>query len=278
MSRFQLILDEDPGWLESDLSRRQTLGICSLVCRSWLPRSRYHPFGEVSLIFRLDHMLQSGRSSCHNAADFIRLLEGLELTTLPYVRHLTVKIQNDIEEEPAFMLVNHLLPRLAVLRDIESLTIDGVEFHRMAEEGAIKMFLGGFPQLRKLYLEGCSFVTSYQFLEALQASFSLEEITLYHVSIIQFTSNGPPSPFLAPLTPLKSISVHGINADILSFLVSEHGTRTLALHLITLDLSRKVAGCLRILGPSLQSLSIGLLNLATGPIVSQGASLGTDTS
>src|ERR1700679_1886497 len=61
-------------WRADGIAKRQLLGFCSLVCKSWLPRSRYHLFKEIPL----------GRLRLDRAMDFLDLLDGPLSTIAPY--------------------------------------------------------------------------------------------------------------------------------------------------------------------------------------------------
>lgn len=56
----------------------KALKICNLICKAWLPRSRYHLFSTVTL-------------TAPNLASFVDLIDASSLSLLPFVRHLKLK-------------------------------------------------------------------------------------------------------------------------------------------------------------------------------------------
>ncbi|KAK0454254.1 uncharacterized protein EV420DRAFT_1765808 [Desarmillaria tabescens] len=104
--------------------RLSTLLSCSLVCRTWLPRSRYHIFGTTSVSF-------------YNHASFMRLLDSPRCTffTSVYTLHLDENmVRNDPDRpddlEPGYYWLHHTLPTgfLFSFPELKTLRISGARF------------------------------------------------------------------------------------------------------------------------------------------------------
>lgn len=78
------LIDFSIDFLHADM---QSLSACSLVCRSWVPATRFHLFGSVEIHQSLQ--AAASRRHCRNPANtlsFIKLLESRDNTISPYIR------------------------------------------------------------------------------------------------------------------------------------------------------------------------------------------------
>src|SRR6202451_4215417 len=155
----------------SDGARRQarviSLATCSLVSRSWLPRSRCHLF----------HSIHLRGASVDRSLHFLSLLDSELSTIAPYVRRLQLE---GVPWNPNWWLIT-ALSRLSVL-SVESLSMAPlsmahVTFHTSKTKD-MKIFLASFQKLRQLIIERCIFTTSPQLVGVMSASACLECIGL----------------------------------------------------------------------------------------------------
>ncbi|KAJ7834158.1 hypothetical protein B0H13DRAFT_1653387, partial [Mycena leptocephala] len=59
-----------------NLAEKDAMGACGLVCKLWLPRSRYHLFSRVSV-------------NTDNLHSFVDVLESSSSPILTFIQHLT---------------------------------------------------------------------------------------------------------------------------------------------------------------------------------------------
>ncbi|KAJ7157628.1 hypothetical protein C8R43DRAFT_997185 [Mycena crocata] len=88
---------------------RSGLAACSLVCRSWTYRSRFHFFHDCRLLLHY-----------HNAAAFGRLLRSPHCTILPHVRRLTMRNHGD-----CYTVFDDIKEDLKLLSRVETLRLSG---------------------------------------------------------------------------------------------------------------------------------------------------------
>jgi hypothetical protein len=152
-------------------SRKRSLDACSLVSKSWLPRSRYHLFESITL----------SRGSVTKSLALVALIHAPLSTIAPYVRELHLdEAWGRYKTEVRWL--NAALPRLSVLSAIESLFVDAARFEVLETEDTSNFF-GSFQMLRKLDLSDCKFATSEQLIGVLGAIPSLEDLCLDRVII-----------------------------------------------------------------------------------------------
>ena len=152
-------------------SRKRALDACSLVSKSWLPRSRSHLFQSITLL----------RELVRESLTFVALLHAPLSTIAPYVQELCLnEARGRYKSEVRWL--NAALPRLTVLSAIMSLVVDAARFDVLEIEDTTSFF-GSFQMLRKLDLSDCTFATSEQLIEVLGAIPSLEYLRLYKVTI-----------------------------------------------------------------------------------------------
>ena len=263
-------------------SRNRCLGVCSLVCKSWLPRSRYRLFESVSL-----SRYFIGRTSC-----FVALLEAPLSTIAPYVRSLTLEEARG-RSSGEVRYLNGILSRLAVLSAVESLSISAAMFN-VLEAAVTTSFFASFQKLKKLFLHHCTFGSFLQLVGALSAIPDLDHITLYALTIqVNWGSDHfdqcrldawkhtaevvghSESVCWSPPPRLKTLAIGNVDSkgDILKWLTSGSSVppvETLQLSIVKAKDSRPIADFLRALRPSLKDLKIDLANKSTGSTDSQG--------
>jgi hypothetical protein len=124
----------------SDRLARHTLAQCALVCRAWVPRSRYHLFRDCVLL-------------SENVVAFGKLLQSYKCTFILSVRHISAFRTFGDPHDADFDEVGQDLARL---KNVTSLMLDGM-FHAHAE---FHGFMCGFKNVTELslhfYLNGQS--------------------------------------------------------------------------------------------------------------------------
>ncbi|THU87896.1 hypothetical protein K435DRAFT_969717 [Dendrothele bispora CBS 962.96] len=169
-----------------DLSqaKHDTLSACSLVSRSWLPRTRIHLFSIIEL-----------DSSDGSITVFLGLLQHPLCTITNYVRDLTFRdgrrwadpyYQSDPYHREDWH-GSHLLT-LTCLLSIENLKFYNVSFQSAAlgVDGA-HTFFAAFPCLKSLWLGDCTFDTKTHFLKMISSISLLENLSLASVDCTRNT-------------------------------------------------------------------------------------------
>jgi len=226
--------------------RRKVLGACSLVCKSWLIRSRYHLFGLVFLKFQ-------------ETKEFLAILDSPLATIAPFIRHFTFEGgYNDRQWATWEQGEWHrfVLPRLRVLSAIEVLTMRWINFAKLASDGQdIANFFGSFQKLKKLWFDRCEFGTIQQVAAALSSPI-LEDVSLDRLNMPTMGDT-----ILAAPSGMKSLEINFPvgGADILTWFASCPVER-LQLSNIELQHSLPITNYIRVLGPSLKHLEIGFWN------------------
>jgi hypothetical protein len=118
-------------------SDRKTLSVCSLVCRNWLSRSRFHLFGTV----------------CVNSSDihsFVDLLASPWSTIVSSIHTLHIYLQDTSVDIPVFDII---APHFEDFVAIKYLTLNGRQWVPISEESLSR----GFGRTRNLELTSVSY-------------------------------------------------------------------------------------------------------------------------
>jgi hypothetical protein len=224
--------------------RKELLGVCSLVSKSWLPRSRHYLFVGVVI----DRM-----------RPFLGLLASPLCTIRPFVQVLQLEEESKGDE----------LYRLSALPALQHFSISYGKFT------STRVF-ATFQNLKILGLYQCHFGSLARLLEALSLCPSLRRIILFELKIghcvVCDAFNFPPPPSLVSIV----IRGTGRNSDILEWLLPKDRLpviESVELLLVREDESLAIAKFLRALGPSLKHLELGFLDSMGSYSSSQGASL-----
>ena len=161
--------------------------MCSLVSKTWLPRSRHHLFRSICLT----------PNSEGNPSRFLKLLDSPLGTIAPYVHHLWLGGYK--YKKTTGRLLNKTLRRLTVLTAVEFLSISLIQFERL-DDVAITNFFSSLSRLKALRLNECSFLSSHQLSIVLSTTERLERLSCYRVR----QGSKPLSPFPAQLRNLVS--------------------------------------------------------------------------
>ncbi|PBK79982.1 hypothetical protein ARMGADRAFT_95291 [Armillaria gallica] len=166
---------------------RSLLSSCSLVCRTWLPRSRYHLFKSITL-------------SSDNHPSFMRLITCPNCTFLGSIRSLTVieTPDNDLGD----LLLHQTLQTIdpSIFSNIKWLHIHNATFDFMSEEDFAKILsaLSRFTSITHLDLNKCIFHTLDNVILLLSSCGALESAHLNRVQLVE----GPP----LEVTPQSSLA------------------------------------------------------------------------
>jgi hypothetical protein len=227
-------------WKAQAAERVQLLGACSLVSKSWLPRSRYFLFMGVFLCnLPLDR-----------AMAFLDLLDSPHSTISPYVRTLTL-------EEAQSTWLNAVLPRCTALHSVEALNITNGCFHlQRPPTEDVASFFASLRKLRMLSLTRCTFATYAQLHEALHSIPSLEYLLLSDNFVMNHSetdavSTAPP-PFALKYLSISPIDGKGGMIEWLA--LSGQEIPKISLGSIESKDSGAIAHFLLALGPFLKSL------------------------
>lgn len=240
------------------------MGSCSLVTKSWLPRSRYHLFGCVDL---------RGKSSNRIFA-FVALLESTNSTIAPYIRRIELDKFQDWEGGGLYYAV----PRLSALPHVRTIIVasSGCDYRSFETMSSL---LGGFTSLSYLLFDECEFANMGHLANVLAGCSQLEHLKLNYSSILRPGSwkVGPSLTHIpsAPLSLLKSVHIAGgvKDCNILQWLVSGNippELNTLCLHDVEEPAIQSVVGHLQALGPALKTLNIGFQNRTFSKVQSHG--------
>lgn len=188
----------------------RTLRSCALVCRAWLPSSRYHLFSSIIVRLRKTSEITQIKN------DLLRFDTGpSELSILNYARRLVFTIFLDVAGE--FMATEiSLIHCLPCLPDLQTLAIN-----RATDLRTIYIDLTGissiYPNITALHLSDLNFISVSEVYHVVSQFLTLEDITFCHCQVhndadTDFASFTPPS------TRLKSVSMYPTSNEFLQFL------------------------------------------------------------
>ncbi|KAK0216489.1 hypothetical protein EDD85DRAFT_438859 [Armillaria nabsnona] len=162
---------------------------CSLVCRAWLPRSRYHLFRTTTVSF-LNHTV------------FMRLITSPNCSFLSFIDTLVLKDGyngnwNDSGSDTPFSLVDGpqciwlrkalSTATLPIFPNIRKLHIINGAFHVIFKEDCAKilLLLSNLPSLTHLALIECIFPTVDDIIRVLSSCQALEAARLENIIFVQ---------------------------------------------------------------------------------------------
>ncbi|KAJ6466870.1 hypothetical protein C8R45DRAFT_1020365 [Mycena sanguinolenta] len=227
--------------------KKKELAACSLVCRSWLPRTRHHLFRHIVLNERIESL--------------VPLLRSDKCTFAPYVRNIS-----------AFRTFNHPNDRildkigkdLKRLTNVTTLMLDGM-LHACAP---FADFMGGFPKVTDLTI--CFHLTGHS--NCVQGMIhmlpALRRLRITPLSPVYFWSGTPPHSIpipphdLVPPRHFHDIQTGGESTlstlKWLEFFGCFKQIDTLELSSgMSLDDAPHVTECLRLMGSTLRHLKLG---------------------
>jgi hypothetical protein len=227
----------------------QVLVTLSVVCKAWLPRTRYHLFNYVSVLpWNCDKLLD--------------LLNSPSTTFIPLIRHLNLQ---DYPGRDGSNLLPRALPQLMVLTAVHELRIRDARIH-LWKAGVWSSFISGFQtsSLRDIRIScGIRFESFSQLIDTLGAFPCLEHISLH---VVSWVGNDTVMPSAAQKVPTRLQSLElgsvgtGYKGSILRWLLSGNVALTITkLRIITIQKNETAAigEFLLALGPSLKQLDLG---------------------
>src|ERR1700722_3210615 len=139
-----------------------SLGTCALVCKRWLPSSRYHLFGRVTV-------------SPKNVGKLVELLQS-PLSTIPQVSHMRMYL---IQSAKQFDDTLSSLSSLTPLRSVHSLSLNQVIL-----ESTTKAIISqpAFGAVAELKLEEVRFGEFHHFVDFMSGFSLLETFVVKHLS------------------------------------------------------------------------------------------------
>jgi hypothetical protein len=158
---------------------RETLTACSLVCRGWVPRSRYHLFKRVVLdATRISRTLQ-----------FLEILQSSLGTVAPFITHLCVIYYNQtpLMSRPCTQGPDHDSERRsAILKNLIALTSLTLTspygtMTTLTSENHSK-FLSCFKNITVLNIQFINFRECRTIVDVISSFPSLESLSLHEVS------------------------------------------------------------------------------------------------
>ncbi|SJL14802.1 uncharacterized protein ARMOST_18273 [Armillaria ostoyae] len=206
---IQSILRHSSGGYNS--GRVATLASCALVCRAWLPRSRFHLFRSVYL-------------EPDNYASFLPLITSPFCSFLNSVLELV--LSDEYREETIYSgcgdpegddyWIHKALPNfaLSLFADIRLLTIHAARFDYMSEEDFAKTLdhLFGSTTITHLAIRYCVFWTQDHLIQALSSIKSLDAVNLRCPTLRTFPKRDDKTQSPLPTLP-ASVSSLMINID-----------------------------------------------------------------
>ncbi|TDL19486.1 hypothetical protein BD410DRAFT_792102 [Rickenella mellea] len=227
---------------------RRALGTCGLVCRSWLPSSRFHLFSTVQIYF-------------FDVDTALPIICSPTSTIPPYVRHLELEDAGlEVGGYSYPQWLNEGLLKLPIFGALESLSLAHVAWGSLTVETRSSL-LNMTRGLKRLELEYMQFGTVEQALDFFSSAPSLESLSLG--SIQCHAENAPPTK--TNKLRLKQVTFGGdsYTLPLIDWLCSQPApsVETLNLTLVTMMQIPYISRYLKVLGPTLQHLGVSCANL-----------------
>ncbi|TDL26661.1 hypothetical protein BD410DRAFT_836514 [Rickenella mellea] len=223
---------------------RPSLRSCSLVCRSWLPSSRFHLISTLELDFYSDFEKR------------FPIISSLDSTIPPYVRHLKLAVCYVWEERLVDCL--SMLPTFGALKSISLSFVAWSELTLEAKNSLLDVLRG----LKILRLNHIQFDTFEEALEFLSLVPSLECLSLGYTSIKSGVKTA--SPTISYKLQLKQIAFapggDRFTAPLIDWLCLQPtpSVHTLNLTVMSVMQTPSISRYLKVLGPTLQYLGISI--------------------
>jgi hypothetical protein len=219
---------------------KRALGNCGLVCRLWLPSSRFHLFSSILLSPRNMHRAVAALCPPHS-------------TIPPYVRCV------DIYEHERGR-IHESLRQLPPMSAVENLALHGFHWDNQTSPSVDTLF-PFFRNVKTLRLSSVEFNTLHSAFEFLSSATSLECLRLGPVYGWGYEEINPESLTQFPLPPLKRITFERhfhmpALFDWLDLGRSVARINSVTLHLKYVATIRSVSCYLQALGPVLEHLVI----------------------
>lgn len=240
-------------------SDRETLNVCSLVCKTWLPAARYHLFGTI--------ILRGG-----NTGSFHALRASPNFTATPFIHRLIIMDFDNVvlaSKEGSSELdgTDDIKECFGNLIFVESLKLDN--FLWESESCYRKVaFVACFSTITKLFLSDASFDTFTSVFRTICSFPLLHELFICDVAWSSAPDDHMLSQFTFSPPPLNRLALEiCYRRDILDALLTQKsisGVEILQLGLVAPQDTHAVARYLRALGPSLKHLEFGFGGMDSG--------------
>ncbi|KAF9012103.1 hypothetical protein BDZ89DRAFT_1077532 [Hymenopellis radicata] len=237
----------------------KTLLRCSLVCRSWLPRTRLHTFDSIYLP-HYDRTI---------GVTFGALVAHPLCTFRSHVRRLSLQESYSHNFPGEGFWINSVLPQLALLTHVEDVSIYNAHFTNVAEEewrAGLPLF---GPQVKRLDMQSMYFDRVSRMSELVSRCTNLESLALRYIFLDNDVGAGAPQAQgddMVITTPssriLQSLSLQygiAISAEFLTWLCATPGSMkilTVELGCVSIEDAHHVARFLYDIGQSITSLAI----------------------
>jgi len=248
----QELVDTIVDYLHADL---HVLATCGIVCRAWLPSSRYHLFQCVFL-------------NPQNTSKFSELLSSPCSTIATSVQFL--EISNEVigrQNQSLYQWLEHSMIHLADLTAVKSLRIRNMVWSEVKPETK-SILLCSFRILRELELWGVDFKTLTQLLDIACAFPSLERISVDDLGWVDPSFEPPRSPERRLPSTLHTLHLgYCYKRDILHWILVHHPVPIIHhIHLGTVYQkdTNAIGQYLRFLGSALHTLRLGFSDLDAG--------------
>ncbi|KAK0219224.1 hypothetical protein IW262DRAFT_1495110 [Armillaria fumosa] len=226
--------------------RRLALKLCSLVCRAWLPRTRYHLFRTTTV-------------SLMNHGVFMQLIASPNCSFLSFIDTIILKEGMDGNwnnsdsdtpfwcDDPQRIWICKALSTttLSIFSNIRKLHIINGAFHVILKEDCAKipLLLSNLPSLTHLALIECIFPTVDDIIRVLSSCQTLESVRLENIIFVQ--------PFAGSYSPGIAAQSHlpCLPASLSSLAFTVGNEESVILQIIS------------VAGPSLKHLSMSLTPL-----------------
>ncbi|KAJ7668781.1 hypothetical protein DFH06DRAFT_207625 [Mycena polygramma] len=228
-------------------AERAALGVCALVCRAWVPASRFHLFEHIALTEHtayaaacLNEILASPHATLAPAVRSLHLFGALAPVRIAHPRTGRVQLKTLLE----------IVPRIRQFTHVRTLALSDLPFD----------LFSAFPRIRSLSLAGIT--AGPALLRLARCLPSLTHLTLKRVHAIPYRVSSPQtvSPlYTREIKTLRHITIRGSSPAFLGWLaVLAPYTRTLALgDLCPSEMPYLTAFLSELQGP-LDSLELGL--------------------
>ncbi|THU78444.1 hypothetical protein K435DRAFT_55748 [Dendrothele bispora CBS 962.96] len=230
-------------------SSRSDLKTCALVCRSWVPHSRFHLFSTIRL-------------SCLGLVSIYRARIG----NLSIVTNL--HIDEELQSPTVFdQLLTWRSPHdgksiADVFRHLKTLSLDCIKWRPLSQTASFMLHLT-FQTVTELRLQHVMFETGDEFLEFLSSLIGLEKLCLHGVSL-----RAPRQASSAMQSNVFSSRFHTLDLNIVSYydpsgqviraITPYHSLKNLSVHVrnfgdMSVEYSMAVGDLLVSAGPSLEN-------------------------
>nr|GAT48840.1 predicted protein [Mycena chlorophos] len=229
----------------------QALGVCALVCKSWLASSRHHTFSHFVFVLRPD-----------NADDFLDLILARHATLPPYIVRVEL-VSDDWSRGYHLRWLSRVIDVLATLPSLTVLRVENISWNALSAP-ARAGFLIQFQRLTHLELRACDFNSFANLCRLVASKPALQSLLCDDLG---WEDPQTAEDAVVPST-LSSLRLSGCyERDVLNWLVAQPRLpviRHLELGAVSPPDTAAIGNFLRQLGPSLKLLQFAFWSLDPG--------------